>query len=61
MAKLKVEVLDAIVDGKQKGEQLEIDQKAAEHLAGIGYVKILKTVPAAEPKKAAEKKAPAKK
>lgn len=39
MAKVKVEVLDAVVDGKTKGAQLEIEKKSADHLSKIGYVK----------------------
>ena len=41
MAKVKVEVLDAIVGGKKKGEQLELEQSQAEYLQRIGYVKVL--------------------
>ena len=38
-ASVKVEVLDAVVDGKGKGEQLEIAEQSAEYLEKIGYVK----------------------
>lgn len=41
MAKVKVEVLNAVVDGKGRGEQISIEEKTAEHLESIGYVKIL--------------------
>ena len=41
MAKVKVRVLDAVVDGKGKGAELEIDAKQAEHLANIKYVEII--------------------
>lgn len=51
MAKVTVEVLDAIVDGKKKGEKLELDQKQAKQLEAIRYVKIVKD----EPKKQAKK------
>ena len=65
MAKTKVEVLSAVVDGKGSGSTLEIDEKSAEFLAEIGYVKILgKGANAAEIKAEAEqpkpKKSPAK-
>lgn len=50
MAKVKVEVLDAVVDGKRKGEQLELDKKQAEQLEKIRYVKIVN-----EPKKTTKK------
>lgn len=39
MAKVKVEVLNATVDGKGQGETLSIDEKSADHLERIGYVK----------------------
>lgn len=39
MAKTKIEVLDAVIDGHVKGEQLEVDAKSAEHLIKIGYAK----------------------
>ncbi|MBW3113495.1 hypothetical protein KYJ26_16700 [Bacillus sp. MCCB 382] len=51
MAKVKIEVLNAVIDGKQKGEQLEVDEKSAKHLIAINYAK----------KVEAEKKEPAKK
>lgn len=67
MAKVKIEVLDAVVSGQPKGSQFELDEKDADHLASIGYVKKLGKVE--EPKKATAKpkepakasKAPAKK
>lgn len=55
MAKVKVEVLDAIVGNKKKGEQLELEQSQAEYLQRIGYVKVLD-----EPKRAEEKSQPKK-
>lgn len=39
--KVEVEVLEAEVDGKVKGETLEIDGKSADYLESIGYVKKL--------------------
>lgn len=50
MAKVKVEVLNAEVDGKKQGEQLSIEEKSANHLEAIGYVKKVKTQPKAKPK-----------
>lgn len=44
MAKVKVRVLNAVVDGKGKGAELEIDTKQAEHLAKIKYVEIIEEV-----------------
>lgn len=55
MAKVKVEVLDAVVAGKRKGEQVELDETQAKYLERIGYVKILgeakKTEEQPQPKK----------
>lgn len=48
MNKLKIEVLDAVVDGQGKGAVFEVEAKAAQHLANIGYVRIIE-------EKAAEK------
>lgn len=39
MTKVKIEVLNAIIDGKKHGEQLEVDEKSAKYLIGIGYAK----------------------
>ncbi|MFD2924174.1 hypothetical protein [Halobacillus naozhouensis] len=41
MAKVKVEVLDAIVDGNTKGEQLSVEERSAKYLESIGYVEII--------------------
>lgn len=41
MVKVKVRVLNAVVDGKGKGEELEINAKQAEYLAKIKYVEIV--------------------
>lgn len=40
MAKLNAEVLEAVVDGKRKGETVELDERSAENLAALGYVRI---------------------
>lgn len=41
MAKVKVEVLDAVVDGATKSEQIVIDERSAKHLESIEYVEII--------------------
>lgn len=41
MAKTKVEVLNAVVDGATRGEQIVIDSRSAAHLERIGYVKVI--------------------
>ena len=41
MANVKVEVLDAVVNGKVKGEQLSVSEKAAEKLEKNGYVQLV--------------------
>lgn len=41
MTKVKVEVTNAVVDDKVHGETLTLDQKDAERLQSIGYVKII--------------------
>lgn len=50
MAKKKVKVLDAIVDGHEKDAVIEVDEKSAEMLVRNGYVKYVD-----EPKKQAKK------
>jgi len=50
MAKVKVEVLDAVVDGKKKGTKLEIDEHSADHLVSIDYVRRIKDEPKLKPK-----------
>jgi hypothetical protein len=50
MAKVKIEVLDAVIDGRVKGEQLEVDEKSAKHLIGIGYAKKVEVVAEEKPK-----------
>jgi hypothetical protein len=42
VAKVRIEVLDAVIDGKKKGEQLEVEEKDAKHLISIGYAKEVK-------------------
>jgi len=53
LAKVKVEVLDAVVDGHTTGEQIEIDERSAAYLEKIGYVK--RVGKAAEPKPSSKK------
>lgn len=50
MAKKKVKVLDAIVDGHEKDAVIEVDEKSAEMLVRNGYVKYVD-----EPKKSVKK------
>lgn len=54
MAKVKIEVLNAVIDGKQKGEQLEVDEKSAKHLIAINYAKKVEAEKK-EPKKKSDK------
>jgi hypothetical protein len=60
MAKVKIEVLNAVIDGKQKGEQLEVNEKSAKHLITINYAKKVEEKQAdkaeAKPKQPAKKK-----
>lgn len=39
MAKVKVEVLGAVVDGHKQGDQIDIESTSAEALEKLGYVK----------------------
>jgi len=48
--KVKVNVLDAVVDGKGKGAKLEIDERSARYLESIGYVEIEAQVEEKKPK-----------
>lgn len=41
MAKVKVEVVNAIVSGKVHGETLFVEKEEAEKLESIDYVKVL--------------------
>jgi hypothetical protein len=54
LAKTKIEVLNAVIDGHKQGEQLDVDAKSAKHLIAIGYAKEVEEKPA--PKKPAAKK-----
>lgn len=53
---VKVEVLDAIVDGKGKGAVIDVEAKSAQYLSKIGYVRIIEEVKEAEPKTTRPKK-----
>lgn len=55
MTKVKVRVLDAVVDGKGAGSELTIDEATAKSLASIGYVELV--VEKAKPKEVAEESA----
>ncbi len=58
MKTVKIEVLDAVIDGKRKGEQLDVQEKAAETLVKMGYAKLVEQ-PKEDPKPEAPKKKPA--
>lgn len=51
MAKKKVKVLNAVVDGHGKGEVIEVDAKSAEMLVRNGYVELVKEEKKPAPKK----------
>lgn len=59
--KVKIEVTNAVIDGKKHGEQLTVDEKSAKHLIAIGYAKevveVSKPVAKEEPKAEAKPKA----
>lgn len=55
MAKVKVKVLDAVVDGKRKGETLEIREERAKALEKVRYVEIVKDEKPKDDKKPAKK------
>ncbi|MEK3887259.1 hypothetical protein [Bacillus sp. FSL K6-3431] len=62
MAKVKVEVTGAVVDGNAPGSTIEIDASSAKALEANGYVRILKEKPKPAPvkKESAPKKPTAK-
>lgn len=43
MAKVKVQVTNAVVSGKKSGEMLIVEESEAKHLESIGYVKRIAT------------------
>lgn len=49
MAKVTIEVLDAVVDGKGKGEKLSVEEASANYLVKIGYAEIVKETPKKKP------------
>lgn len=51
MAKVKIEVLNAVIDGHKHGEQLEVSEKDAEKFIAIGYAKKVAEKPAEAPAK----------
>ncbi len=55
MAKVKIEVLSAVIDGHQTGEQLEVSESDAKNLVAIGYAKEVSAAKA-EPKPKAKAK-----
>lgn len=48
MAKVKVRVLNAVVDGKGKGEVVSVEERSAKHLVSIGYVERVAEAPKKE-------------
>lgn len=50
MAKVKVEVTGAYVDGNAPGATINIEDKSAKYLESVGYVKKVEENPKAEPK-----------
>lgn len=62
MAKVKVKVAGAYVDGNAPGSVISIEEKSAAHLESIGYVEKVAVEKKPEPKpKAKPKKKPAEK
>jgi len=61
MAKVLVETIGAIVDGRPIGSKIEIDERSAKHLEKIGYVRILAPAASGEKGSSAPKKPEAKK
>jgi len=57
MAKVKVEVTGAVVDGSPSGSTIEINKRSAEALEARGYVKIIGKVSETK-KESAPKKSP---
>lgn len=53
MAKVKIEVTNAMVSGKVHGEQLSVEQAEADRLVERGYAKLVKE--AAKPRSNAKK------
>lgn len=56
MAKVDVEVISGVVDGKKKGAKLSIEERSANKLSDKGFVKILPKPKAPAKKKTAAKK-----
>lgn len=56
MAKVKIEVLNAVIDGRKKGEQLEVSEQDAKKLVAIGYAKEVTEAKAESKPKAKAKK-----
>lgn len=59
MAKVNVEVISGVVDGKKKGAKLSVEEKSAKALEAKGFVKIVAS-PKAKPKPAKKESAPKK-
>lgn len=56
MAKVKIEVVGAYIDGHAPGSKIDVEEKSANHLERIGYAKIVKGEPKPSPRKKALKK-----
>jgi hypothetical protein len=53
---VKIEVTNAVIDGHNHGEQLEVSKADADKFIAIGYAKLVEEVkPKAEPKAKAKK------
>lgn len=55
MAKVKIEVTNAVIDGHKHGEQLEVSKADADKFIAIGYAKEVAEEPKAAPKAKAKK------
>jgi hypothetical protein len=55
MSKVKIEVLNAVIDGRTKGNQLEVGEKSAKHLVSIGYAKLVEETAEVKQKPKAKK------
>lgn len=55
MAKVNAEVLGAVIDGKGRGEKIQIDERSAKSLEAKGYVKVLSKVTSEKGKSAPKK------
>lgn len=54
MAKVKIEVVKAVVNDKRHGETLTVEQNEADKLVALGYAKIVEEKPTKSTKAKAE-------